>query len=336
MTEEKSYFNSMNLVSFLYKSRKPILILTILGAIVSTIASFLIVPKFKSTVILFPANTSSISKALLAENVGQKQDITQFGEEGEAEQMLQILNSDEIRSRICEKFNLLEHYHIDAKDRYKNTLLNDEFESNISFKRTEFLSVRIDVLDRSSDTAAMIANNIASLFDSVTTKMQRTRALKAFKIVQMAFDRKLSEVKTMTDSMATLNRLGMYDYESQSEVTTQQYAIAIAKGEPRAIKSLEEKLKIISSYGSSYVSIRDNLELEREQLSLLQAKYQEAKVDAEQDLPHKFIVNNAFPAEKKSSPVRWLIVLISTLSTFILAILIVIALENFSNEKFTQ
>ncbi len=71
------------------------------------------------------------------------------------------------------------------------------------------------------------------------------------------------------------------------------------------------------------------LEYEKEQLSHLRAKYQEAKVDAEQTLPHKFVVNNAYKAEKKSYPVRWLIVVVSTISAFLLSILVIVALENF-------
>ena len=328
-TQGASYFDSSNLVVFLFKKRKPLIVITILGTIISLIISYLIEPKFKSTVILFPTNTSSISKALLSENVGQKQDVLQFGEEEDAEQMLQILNSDEIRSRICEKYNLMKHYDIDTTNKFKKTLLYGEFQDNIGFKRTEFMSIKIEVLDKSPDTAAFIANDIAALLDSAKTRMQRERAIKALKIVEREFFAKGIEVHTMTDSIAKLNQLGLFDYESQSEVTTEQYAIAIAKGENRAVKSLEEKLKIIAKYGSAYVSMRDNLEMERKQLNNLQTKYQEAKVDAEQNLPHKFIVNNAYPAEKKSSPIRWLIVVISTISTFILAIFIVLAIENF-------
>jgi uncharacterized protein involved in exopolysaccharide biosynthesis len=36
----------------------------------------------------------------------------------------------------------------------------------------------------------------------------------------------------------------------------------------------------------------------------------------------------AKPAEKKSYPVRWLIVLVSTLSVFLLSIVLVLILEN--------
>ena len=250
--------------------------------------------------------------------------------------MLQILNSDEIRDRICRRFKLMQHYHIDTTDRYKRTRLYDEFQNNITFKRTEFMSVKVEVLDINPDTASRIANVIAQLLDSTTTRMQRERASKAFRIVKNEYLSKLKDVQLISDSMNKLNEKGMYDYESQSEVTSEQYAIAISRGDDRAVKSLEQKLKVISQYGSAYLSVRDNLTLQTKQLNLLKTKYEEAKVDAEEEIPHKFIVNNAFPAEKKSYPVRWVIVASSIFSSILIAILCIIILDSIKRYRKTE
>src|SRR3990167_5486308 len=104
--KEKDSFDSTSLLVFLYGWRKPILILTAIGTVASIIVSLAIPSKFKSTVILFPSTTSSISKALLSNNPSQNDDILKFGEEEDAEQMLQILHSSKIRDRIIQKFEL--------------------------------------------------------------------------------------------------------------------------------------------------------------------------------------------------------------------------------------
>lgn len=322
-------FNSLNILYFLYKWRKPLIIIAIAAVVISSIISLTIRPKYKSTVILFPATTSSISKALLSETNFKNDDVLAFGAEEEAEQMLQILNSDEIRAKISEKYNLMRHYGIDSTDKFKRTKLYEEFQSNITFKRTEYMSVKIEVMDSNPDTAALIANDIAALHDSTKIRMQRERALQALNIVKKEFLDKEAEINRMTDSVKMLNRLGLYDYESQSEVTNEQYAIALAKGDQRAVKALEEKLKIIANYGSAYVSLRDNLELQRKQLNLLKTKYEGARADAEQQLPQKFVVSNAFPAEKKSYPVRWIIVLVSTITTLLMSVIGILLIENF-------
>lgn len=329
-------FNSLNILHFIYKWRISLIIIGIGAFVISSIISLTIQEKYKSTVILFPATTSSISKALLSDNSFKQDDVLAFGAEEEAEQMLQILNSDEIRTKISEKYNLLKHYDIDTSDKFKRTKLYDEFQSNITFKRTEYMSVKIEVMDVNPDTAALIANDIAALHDSTKIRMQRERAIQALRIVKNEYLEKEADVNAMTDSIKVINSYGLYDYESQSEVTTGQYAIAISKGDQRAIKALEEKLKVIANYGSVYVSLRDNLEFQRKQLNLLKTKYEGTKVDVEQVLPQKFVVSNAYPAEKKSYPVRWIIVVVSTMASLLMAIIAILLIENIKQFKFKK
>ena len=61
---------------------------------------------------------------------------------------------------------------------------------------------------------------------------------------------------------------------------------------------------------------------------IIKRKYEEAKIDANETLPHKFIVNKAFPAEKKSYPIRWLIVLVSVVSSFLATIFFIVLLDK--------
>jgi len=335
--QENSDFNSTNFILFLYNWRKILIIIGViaLGASMLFSAPFFIIPKYKATVIMFPTSTNSISKALMNDNYGGKQDILEFGAEEQAEQLLQILNSNKIRARIIQKYDLVEHYDIDPDSKYKNTLLFNEYESNISFRRTEFMAVEIEVLDRDAQTAADIANDIAALLDSTKNSMQKERAIKGYKIVETEYKRSQEEILQMEDSLTSLRKLGVNDYETQAEAYNTQLAIALAHNNATGARALEAKLENLSQYGGAYVSIRDALEYEKKQLSALKSKYEEAKVDAEQELPCKFIVNSAYKAEKKSYPVRWLIVVVSTFSALLLGILVLIIIENVKRNKFT-
>ena len=287
----------------------------------------MITPKFKSSVIIFPASSSSVSNSLLGRNLAKK-DILKFGEEEEVEQLMQVLQSDYIRERIIQKYNLFEHYKIDTSSAYPKTQLLKKYDNNISVKQTKFMSIQINVLDTDPYYAADIANDIATLVDTVMNMMQKDRARKALLIVEREYLKLDNQIKAYEDSLVIIRSFGVNDYESQAEVMNDAYAQAIAAGNFSGAKKLQEKLDILSKYGGAYVSIRDFLEYEKKELSEIKAKYAEAKVDAEQDLPFKFIVNNAFKAEKKSYPVRWLIVVMSTISTFILALLLLIIVEN--------
>ncbi|MCD6112309.1 MAG: hypothetical protein J7J86_03460 [Bacteroidales bacterium] len=331
-------FNSLKLLLFLYKWRKILFIVSLVSILTSIIFSspYFITPKYKSTVIMYPVSTNSISKALLNENVNSKEDILGFGEDEQTEQMLQILNSNKIRNRVIRKFDLMKHYKIDTTLKYKYTKLYKEYKNNIKFNRTKYMAVEITVYDKDPQMAANIANYIAESLDYVKNQIQKERALKGFKIVEAEYNKLKTEIQVKEDSLTTLRKLGVHDYESQVEMINRQMAMELAKGNKPGISRLEAKLKILAKYGGPYVSLRDALEHDKKQLSAVKNKYEEAKIDAENFLPQKFIVNSAFKAERKSYPIRWIIILISFLSSIFITIIVLIIIEDISLFNITK
>ncbi|NTV83841.1 MAG: hypothetical protein HGA23_06010 [Bacteroidales bacterium] len=318
----KKELNSLNLLQLLFKWKWPLAIITLAAIIAAVVFSspYFLKPKYKSTVIMFPVATNSISKVLISQNAGIKEDILGIGEEEQAEQMLQLLNSNLIRDRIVTKYNLLEHYNIPQNSKFKYTRLFREYENNIKFRRTEYMAVKITVFDTDPQIAADIANDIAALLDSTKNLMQKERALKAFKIVENEYVALQSEIQTIVDSLQWLGRKGINDYERQSEVLNLQLAIAISQNNQHAIKLMQQKLDTIGKYGGTFLSLKNALEFKTEQLILLKTKYQESKVDAEEFLPQKFVVNSAYKAEKKSYPIRWIILVVTVFIVFFTAV----------------
>lgn len=318
-----------------YGYKKHLIIIAILAIILSAIFSgpYFITPLFKSTVILYPTASNSISKVLLSDNFNNSKDILEFGEIEQTEQMLQVLSSNKIRDRIISKYNLLNHYNIKEGSNFRMTKLYNEYESNFRFRRTEYMAVKITVYDKNPQMAADMANNVADLVDSTINNMQKKIATKAFKIVEFEYIKLKKEVKNKEDSLTILREFGVHDYESQSEMFNRQLAIEMAKGDSEgSVKRLEKKLETLAKYGGPYVSLRDALEHDKKQLSLLKAKYEEAKVDASENLPHTFVINTAYKAEKKTYPIRWLIVLVSTFASLFLAIILFSLIDMFSGE----
>jgi capsular polysaccharide biosynthesis protein len=335
-TGNKSNIDSTHLFSFFYKWRKTILAVAVLSAISSAGVAWMIPEKFKSTVILFPAPSVSISKSLMSATASPNSDLLQFGEEDDMERMLQVLNSEEIRERIVSKYKLSDHYGIANDDQFRRTLLRQEYDDNIQFKKTEFMSVKIEVLDRNAEMASNIANDIAALYDSTMTRMKHERAMDAFNIIKREYGYFQKDIETKEDSLHKLMALGVNDYESQADRLNEALGKAIVEGKTAAAATLAEKVKILSTYGTNYMALRDNLYRMREQSNILKEKYDQAKVDAEQSLPEKFVVDRAFPAEKKSYPVRWIIVAVATIASLIITLLAIALLENFKKIQQTM
>src|SRR5208337_4317617 len=229
---------------------------------------YLIKPKFKSTVVMFPASSASFSKTLF--NSGSsKEDILKFGGQEEGEQLMQILLSSQIRDRIVNTFQLIRHYNIDTTKQYWKSRLFNEYKENISFRRTEFMSVLIEVVDCSPDTAAQIANEISNLIDSVMDRVQKERAIASFKTVEKEYLALQQEVKNIQDSINMINEISVVGFDKNALAYHKEYAKAIAEGKIQNVQLLEKKLKLIGKYSGTYSMLNNLLEFETRRLSEL-------------------------------------------------------------------
>lgn len=320
-------FSSEQTIRFLLKWWIQVLVVTFASAIIAAGASFLIKNKFKSTVIFYPTTTNSISSALLAFGDVRK-DFLEFGDENEAEQALQILQSDDIRNHIISKFDLYAHYDIDPNGQYARTKMFKKYSKNVTSRRTEYNSVEISVLDTDPQMAADIANEVARKLDETKTVIQRKQAVEGLKIVEERYKELQKDLGTLTDSLNKIRVLGVNEPAAQSEMYYEQYAIALSKGNAKAALAIEEKINIISQYASSYYVISNQIALLNEQFAGMKLKYEEARVDAEKSIPHIMVVNYATPADRKTYPKRSYIVVGAAFATFCMTIFFLIGLEN--------
>jgi hypothetical protein len=155
-------------------------------------------------------------------------------------------------------------------------------------------------------------------------QMQKEVAIEAYRIVEQEYNTLVAEMNMLEDSLNTLRKLGVFDYESQVEMLSQQLAVELGKGNAQGVKNIQEMLDVLAEYGGASYAINERLDNDRLQLSLVKSKYEEAKVDATEFIPHKFVVTSAFQAERKSYPIRWIIVVVTVLSTFLLLIFCIV------------
>jgi hypothetical protein len=130
--------------------------------------------------------------------------------------------------------------------------------------------------------------------------------------------------------MAVLRSLGVQDYHTQAERYNEYLGAAIVKGDQRAINAFDERFAVLAKYGGAYVTLQDKQFNEMKRLSVLRMKLEQAQADLDSDLPHKFTVNDAYPADRKSWPVWWLLIPGFGLGAFILAVVLLAVGERFS------
>ncbi len=329
MKQEDPSFDSFDFFSFLWKYRKPVIIVTVAGMILSVVISLIIKPRFAAEVVLYPTASSSVSKTLISTQWTGNRDILSFGEEEETERLLQILQSDKIRNQLVKQFDLYNHYEIKPDAKYRKTLLNNKLKKNVRFRKTEYMAVKIRVMDTDPQIAAEMANTIAALLDSTIAALQKEKARKAFVLVRDEYKTLEKEVEQIKDSLLFLGKLGIYDLSAQSMGLSEAYSEAVRRNDQRAMKKMESQMKVLGEHGARYRTLSERLSYSIDRLSKLRTKYSEAKIDAEQNLPNIYIINTAEVPDKKAAPKRSLIVMAGTLSAFLFAVILLMILEAF-------
>lgn len=134
---------------FLYRNRKFLILSLIIGGAISTGITYFIPKKYMSTAIIYPANSHTRSDI-----IGNPQ----FGYETETEQLLQLLESKSMRQRTIDEFDLISYYEVDTTIRGWRSRLDLKYIDDVTFSRSKYLSVIINVRTKDPELSAKIAN----------------------------------------------------------------------------------------------------------------------------------------------------------------------------------
>lgn len=309
-----SEYNNSVLFGLLFRWWKQLLIVGLIALALSALFSspFIITPKYKSFAVLYPAN------------------IIPMGVEAPTEQMLQVMESDNIRDSIVKMYSLFDTYNIDPESTSARSRLIKEYQSNITFKRTEYQSVVIEVLDTDPVQARDIVNSIIYFFNRKERSMQQEKSLEVVHILEKQVEQKKSEMDSAEAVLTGLRqKYGLLDYELQTEYATERYLEVVSSPNKRsAIKDIEPILNALKEKGGEFISLNEHLWRIRGSYNNLKEQLEAAQRDVEKDLTYCNVISNPVVADKKAYPIRWLIVLVSVVGTLMLTLVVLSLIEN--------
>ncbi len=321
LTKERSA-----LLAFLWKNRKVLVIITGVAFVVSVVVSLLLTPLYLSTAVVFPTASSNVS---FSEQRNVKAGSMDFGEEDQAEQLVQILSSSRIKDKIVAKYDLLKHYEIDPNDENKNFKLNEEYNDHFSFTRTKFGSIQIDVLDKDPELAAKMANDIVDLIDTVKNEMIRERTRPAFEINIRKMKQLEKDKDSVINRLDSLAKLGVVSTDVRSNL----FQALVDSKSPEEKRDIKAQIEANMKFGSLF----DALEHKRNEMIInietFKVAYEQAESDANAQFNHKFVVEKAVVADKKEKPKRMIIVLVATLGGFVLGVFFLLIRDKIKELK---
>lgn len=268
--------SSISPIQFLYSNRKLLLYSIIIGSLLGIGITFFIPKKFLSTAIVYPLNSFKQNEILTN---------PQFGYEVDTEQLLQLFESKTMRDRTIEKFNLFNYYDFDSSELTSHAKVRDQYLKDVTFTRSKYLSIVINVVNENPQMAADIANfQVAEINNFRQSIFEENRKLE-FSNIENQYnenERKLKELKDSIYSIKSNNNELIYNYIEN--LNNENYNSADFIDDPR-LESLVEKY--IFLFRKNYV---------------LKDHYLEMKKVINQPLPSVYLIDSATPSYKKIAP----------------------------------
>lgn len=312
----ESQFYQINILKLLLKWKFHLLIIVILAVIVGAVFSgpAFITPKFKSYAVAYPAN------------------ISPYSDESETEQMLQILQSNDIRDSIIKKFDLATHYEIDSAYKYFYTTMLWEYSQNVSISKTAYEGVSMEVMDKDPQIACDMVNSMMDFYNKKVKYLHEGKFIEVVQMYERAITKKQEYIDSLENKFYELStEYGLLDYTSQSREIARGYLRTI-DGSASSNINTREVLRLkenIEKKGGEFILLQFLLEREATKFADLKRDYERAYMDYDRQFSYTNIITKPFVADKKSYPVRWLIVVISALASFFITFLIVLIIENY-------
>lgn len=312
----KEYNNNVSIARILWKWKYHLTIITVIAIILAVIFSspFFITPKYKSSAVVYPAN------------------ITSYSDESETEQMLQIMQSKDIKDSVIKKYDLAGHYGIDSNYKYFYTVLYYEYGQNVSINKTPYESVEIIVMDKDPQMASDIVNAILHYYDEKVRSLHNTKYIEVIRMYESILAKKRMGIDSLKKKLSHLSeKYGLIDYDAQALEVTRgnlKTIMGASKGNINQ-KEVDRLLENMQEKGGELIDLVESIRHEARTYADMKVEYENYVRFYTDELTYTNIITPPFSADKKAYPVRWLIVVFTALAVFFLTAIIVVIYDKY-------
>jgi LPS O-antigen subunit length determinant protein (WzzB/FepE family) len=293
----------VGLLNVLIRWKKPIALLTSVAIIAAIVVSLLMNDEFESVAVFYPVNPAMTDRQMLFNEKGTDQYIDYFGSKNDINRMISIAYSASVIDFLLNEYKLHERYRIDTTEKLWQYKTRTELLSKYSVKKSELGAIEVTVVDEDRLLAAEMANKVVELVDKLSKEIIMRNKMKVLDIYKAKYDEKETEVHTMADSLSIMRV--KYAIE---ELESPDGQIVMVKG---------NNIQMVEIFK---IALRRHMNAIKD-LNVITTIYEQHLATLKDDVSAVYIVESAYPAEKKAKPMRSLIVL----SAFFIALFVGIA-----------
>lgn len=292
-----------------------------------------------------------------------------FGDKGDVNRVMNIAESEYVSEYIINKYDLYGHYGVDTTDKSNKIEVMKEYKGNLNIIKNDDNSIEVSFLDTDPVLAAKIANDVVAQTEIINSTVLHKNRGQIKKTLSEWISNKSIELKGLIDSVEIMrSKYGIYDPFKDNELISEElFEVELdyleAKGKLEEYKKMlpesdsvfiRQKASTIGLskkynqllYGKEGVyasantfkdifakarSLKSRYDVIYNDIYILSNELSKMNAEFEADFKTTYVLDVAKPAVKKSKPIRWLVVVISTMGLFIVSLTFIIYIELYHN-----
>jgi len=357
-----------------FKRYKTLIVLPLLIAVVAAIATLFMDNVYRSSASVLPAQDRSFGiESLLGGRIGGlASSLIGGGRSGPFDRYLVLLNSESVKLRVIEEFDLVNVYKKDTHP-YPLTETKRELSNNTNFIGQAEGNFVIEAWDTDPARAKRMVEFYLEVLNDFSNELNVSDARAYREFIQQRYDRGFADVDSLRKRMAAFQReYGVYELPEQlkayfsiiGEISAEQLQAQIAVDilqntvgvNSTSYAQAKEKLDVINNnlqkayarsgdnplfldleklpeIGMEYFELLQQVELQTEILKFVVPMYEQALLEEQKMLPTVTVVDYPQIAERKDRPFRSFIVIASLLSGFILIFSVIILQYTYQKNR---
>lgn len=299
--------SAFHYIRLLAKWKIHFVVVTVIAVIASAVFSseYFIHPRYKASATVYPAN------------------VVPFSEESTTEQILQIFQSDKIRDEVIRKFDLVKHYGVDTSAKEGHAALLGIYQTFVSISKTQYEAINIEVTDTDPLTAYKMVNEIIFQLNDKVSSMHKEKAKEVQAVLSQQLQLKKAQLDSLNGVMQGLRtQYHILDYSIQVKEVTKGYMKSLGSG--KASKDIDDMMRNLEEKGGQYYEAKTMYDAVLNGYTQVHNEYDNVLKELNKKFTYSYMVSNPSIPDKKSYPVRWLIVLISVVSADALLFVLII------------
>jgi capsular polysaccharide biosynthesis protein len=192
---QKEETEGLEFLELLIKKWKTIVLAVIIAAAGSAIVTAFLNKEYYAYGIVFPASNNSVEASAENPNVGYDFD---------ADRLLQLLFSEQVFDSVVNKFDLDKYYGYNKSNQDWRDEVKESYSQNITFTRTQYMSVVIGAQTREPELSRDIVNYILDLVNRLRNRVFKINQLQALESLELETENQKKVVDSLEKEVALL------------------------------------------------------------------------------------------------------------------------------------